>query len=210
MFPDNFLRKEHCSYPFAFQVDEALYKLLTDHCSRAGVTGFFGAGGRLRHQLAGRAGAEPAAMLTSPALVNAGGGMAYHCPRALQISRFTLWCSSAKLHVGSFSVSPCSPMQTPPGSQSHRMKNSSFLLARILNRHMHTLSVEHVSSNTDLHGAIHMLEPLHIWERGREGHLVLWSPVLHATGGDPTQERTVKQDGAELYSYFSFHHLWPC
>lgn len=33
---------------------------------------------------------------------------------------------------------------------------------------MHTLSAEHVSSNTDLHGAIHMLEPLHIWERGEE------------------------------------------
>lgn len=90
------------------------------------------------------------------------------------------------------------------------MKNSSFLLAWILNTHMHTLSAEHVSSNTDLRGAIHMLKPLHIWEWGREGHLVLWSPVLHTTGGDPTQERAVQQDGAELYSYFYFHHLWPC
>lgn len=89
------------------------------------------------------------------------------------------------------------------------MKNSSFLLAWLLNRHMHMLSAEHVSSNTDLRGATHMLKPLRIWEWGREGHLVLWLPVLHTTG-DPTQERALQQDGAELYSYFYFHHLWPC
>lgn len=90
------------------------------------------------------------------------------------------------------------------------MKNSSFLLAHILHRHVHILSAEHVSSNTDLCGAIHMLEPLHIWEWGREGHLVLWLPVLHTTGGDPTQERAVQQHGAKLHSYFYFRHLWPC
>lgn len=89
------------------------------------------------------------------------------------------------------------------------MKNSSFLLARILNRHVRTLSTEHVSSNTDLCGAIHVLEPLHIWEQGREGHLVLWLPVLHTTGRIPTQERAVQQHGAKLYSYFYFHHFWP-
>lgn len=90
------------------------------------------------------------------------------------------------------------------------MKNSSFLLARILGRHVHTLSAEHVSSNTDLHGAIHMLEPLHIWEQGRGGHGVLCLPVLHTTPGDPTQKRAAQQDGAELHSYFYFHLSWPC
>lgn len=40
--------RKHCFYPFTFQVDEALHKLLADYCSRAGVIGFFGGGGRLR------------------------------------------------------------------------------------------------------------------------------------------------------------------
>lgn len=115
MFPDNFSQKEHCSYAFAFQVDEALHKLIADRRSQAAVTGFFWEWGEAEtYQLAGRAGAEPAAMLTSPAVVLAGGGMAYHCPRELPISCFTFWCSSAKLHVGSFSVSLCSAMQTSP------------------------------------------------------------------------------------------------
>jgi len=49
MFPDNFVQKEHCSYPFAFQADEALHKLLAKRCSQAGVSAFLGGEGRLRH-----------------------------------------------------------------------------------------------------------------------------------------------------------------
>lgn len=45
-----------------------------------------------------------------------------------------------------------------PKLQDKKKNNSSFLLARILNRHMHMLSADHVSSNADLRGAIHMLD----------------------------------------------------
>lgn len=109
-----------------------------------------------------------------------------------------------------FLLPPVLQCRHPLGSQNCRMKNSSFLLAQILDRHVHMLSAEHVSSNTNLHGAIHILEPLHIWEQGRGGHWVLCLPVLHTTPGDPTQKRAAQQDGAELYSYFYFYLSWPC
>lgn len=112
--------------------------------------------------------------------------MAHSCSTELPGSCFLL---DAELRVGSFCASPCSAVQTSLGVPKLQDKNSSFLLARILHRHVHTLSAEHVSSSTDLHGAIHMLEPLHIWEQGRGGHWVLCLPALHTTPGDPTQKR---------------------
>lgn len=109
MFPDNFLQTEHCSYPFAFQVDEALHKLLAEHCSRAGVIGFFGGGGRLRHSnLLEELEQSQQPCWPAPQWCMLVVGWHYRCPRELLTSHFAFWCSSAKLHVGSFSVSPCS------------------------------------------------------------------------------------------------------
>lgn len=84
---------------------------------------------------------------------------------------------------------PALQCRHPLGSQNCRMKNSSFLLAQLLDRHVHTLSAEHVSSSPDLHGAIHM----HIWEQGRGGHWVLCLPALHPTPGDPTLKRAASR-----------------
>lgn len=89
--------------PFAFQVDEALHK----YCSRAGVIGILG--DVETYQLAGAAGAQPAAVRNQP---SASGGMAHPCPTELPVSCFLL---DAELHVGSFSASPCSAVQTSPG-----------------------------------------------------------------------------------------------
>ena len=54
-------------------------------------------------------------MLTSPAVLHAGGGVACHCPSERPISRFAFWCSCTKPHAGSFSISTCSATQTSPG-----------------------------------------------------------------------------------------------
>lgn len=116
-------------------------------------------------------------------------------------SHAALYLLDAEVHVGSFSASPLQSRH-PPGSQNCRMKTSSFLLARILGRRVRRLRAEPVSSSTDLHGAIHMLEPLHIWEQGRGGHWVLCLPALHTAPGDPTQRRAC--NSAEQCSYFYY------
>lgn len=105
MFLEKFLQKELLFFfnPFAFQVDEALHK----YCSRAGVIGILG--DAETYQLAGAAGAQPAAVKNQPC---ASRGMAHPCPTELPVSCFLL---DAELHVGSFSASPCSAVQTSPG-----------------------------------------------------------------------------------------------
>lgn len=109
MFPEKFLQKQcgvFCLNPFAFQVHEALHKLLPEYCSRTGVIGI------LRdteaYQLAGGTGAEPAVVRNLPC---ASGGMAHPCPTELPGSCILL---DAELHMGSFSASPCSAGQTSP------------------------------------------------------------------------------------------------
>lgn len=73
---------------------------------------------------------------------------------------------------------------------------------------MHILSAEHASSNADLHGAIHVLEPLCTFGSGREKDALFFGHLFYI----PLVEIPPKREhhGAELYSYFYFHHLWPC
>lgn len=179
MFPEKFLQKENFLFffnPFALQVHEALYKLLPEHCSRAGIIGILG--NAETYQFAGGAGAEPAAV---PVV-----GWHIPVPQSCQGAASFWMQSCTRAHSV---LPPVLQRRHPWGVPKLQDKNSSFLLARILQRHVHTLSAEHVSSSTDLHGAIHMLEPRHIWEQERGGHWVLCLLALHTTPGDPTLKR---------------------
>lgn len=73
--------------------------------------------------------------------------MGWHIPASLSCQgAASSWMQSCTW--AHFLLPPVLQCRHLPGSKNCRMKNSSFLLARILDRHVHMLSAEHVSSNT--------------------------------------------------------------